>query len=746
MSKVFDLLRDVEGSNSRQLNAAGEADERPIGGGDRMLRREVLSAISEPEPGLVRALDILRQHWQLSALFAAALILIVTTVTLLSRPMYEPVAALQIDPPGTEIFSMQSGVNDANSVEYITTETKKLRSNILGLELVRTLHLERMPEFAGRRAILGTNPSPDEIVAAENASLATLQERTSIKRDMSRIVYVSVGAGDPKLASKLTNALANSFIEGEDRSRHESVQRSSQWLGKQLDDIRIRMEESNKTVADFEKHSGIASLGDNQSGNTFSEQMIELNRQLLQARSDRIQLQAYLSRMGDHGPVTLPQVSSNPVVQVLTQKLAETRAELTNVLTVYGPNHPNVRRLQNQADELASQLEAQKSAILKDMRTSYQASQFREGMVQDQVKDAEKKLVLLAQYMTIKKEADANTQLYNSLSAKIREAAITAESKSSPIWIVDPAPVLDKPTRPHKLKQFSLGILVGICGGIVLAFLIEGFNTTIRTTAEVRRSLGMIPVSIMPVVGASARTGRIPGALLSTRHTSRGMPPLFLLESPQSPEAEALRAFYTSVRLRVNDAARVMLVTSPDQGEGKTMMAVNLAIALAERGKTCVVDADLRREGVASTFGISTTRGLSDVLANTLPLRDSLVPSKVSNLTVLPAGKSCDDVGRLVCSDTMAEVILLLRSEFEYVLLDSPPILPFADCRVLSTLVDGVVLVVRSGRTRGESLVRAMELLQEVRSAPVIQVVLNAVESSSREYYGRYEGESGRAR
>lgn len=748
MSKVFDMLRDITDAPSKPpLSSAGEQPGAKPFPDNRSLRGEVLAPVLQPEPAWSRAIDVLHQRWRLAALFATVVIVVVTAVTLLAKPMYEPVAALQIDPPGTETFSLQGGNSDSNSGEYITTQTKKLQSNILALQLIHKWQLDRLPDFAGSKTIVGSNPSEEQRSAAENAALKTLLLRTSVKRDTSsRIVYISIGARDPQLAATLTNSLANLFVESEEKSRHEAVLRSSQWLAKQLDDIRLRMDESNRTVGDFERNSGIAPLGDSQSSNTFSEQMIELNRQLLQARSDRIQLQSYLSRMGGNGSAALPQVNGNPVVQALTQRLAETRAELTNAMAIYGQNHPNVRRLQNQSDELQAQLDKQKASILAELKNSYQASQIREGMVQGQVKEAEKKVALIAQYVAIKKEAEANTQLYNSLSAKIREAGIAAESKSSPIWIVDPAPVLDRPTRPHKGTQIGLGILFALCGGLLLVFVVEGFNTSVRTMADVQRSLGMVPVSVMPVIGNTVAAKKLAGTLFPIVRDRDPQSPLFLLESPRSPEAEALRAFYTSVRLTANNAPQVLLVTSPDPGEGKTTMTVNLAIALAERGKTCVVDADLRKEGVAPAFGITAERGLREVLANELALEQSLVRTKVQNLMLLPAGKSCDDVARLICSDAMSEVLTGLRSEFEYVLVDSPPILPFADCRALSTLVDGVVLVGRSGHTRGEALVRAMELLRNVHSAPVIQVVLNAVHSPTHKYSYYYYGHSERGK
>jgi capsular exopolysaccharide synthesis family protein len=168
-------------------------------------------------------------------------------------------------------------------------------------------------------------------------------------------------------------------------------------------------------------------------------------------------------------------------------------------------------------------------------------------------------------------------------------------------------------------------------------------------------------------------------------------------------------------------------------------MSVNLALALAERGRTCIVDADLRKEGVARAFGVVADRGLADVLQEDMQIEEVLVPSvEVPNLTLLPTGAPCIDAARFIASAAMSRVIQHLRTQFDFVLIDSPPILPFSDGRVLSTMVDGVLLVGRSGVTKRDALRRSLDLLQEVRSAPVIQIVLNAVEVSAVEYRSYY--------
>jgi capsular exopolysaccharide synthesis family protein len=217
----------------------------------------------------------------------------------------------------------------------------------------------------------------------------------------------------------------------------------------------------------------------------------------------------------------------------------------------------------------------------------------------------------------------------------------------------------------------------------------------------------------------------------------------FLLDRPNSPESEALRGIYTAVRLSWRNsggAARVLMIASALPGEGKTMLSINLALALAQHGSTCIVDADLRKRGVASSLGVSGVRGLGDVLSGGVDLDEAFVPhGSVPTLTVLPAGAPQGEPGMLIASNAMAELVGKLRERFEFVVIDSPPILPVADARSLAALVDGILMIGRSGVTTRENMKRAVEMLREVRSAPVLEYVLNAAETPGSGYgYYKY--------
>jgi len=708
----------------------------------------------------LRILYIVHKHWRISALFAAVLMLTVTVVTFNMNPIYEPVARIEVDPPG-EQFSLEGG-SSGNDAEYLETQAQNLKSDTLAMDVIHRLHLDQSPAMV---APAGTESKPGDLTLyqlspGEYSALHSFRANLRVKRDTaSRLISVSFSSQDPKMAALVTNTVVAAFIDDTYRDQHAAIVKSSEWLARQLDDIRTRMEQSNHSLADFQRSIGVADVDANRS--TFTERMTELNRQLIQAQADRIQLEALLTSVKAGSPDVLPEVRNNPVVQQLSTKLADLRGELSQAKVIYGPNHPNVKKLQSQVDELQSELEAQKTAALGSIRTGYTAARAREQLMDSQIKGASSELSGMARYNDLKREAQANSELYNSLYARVKEAGIAAASKSSTLRVVDEAHVLDSPTRPNRMQAIFIGIFAALLGGVALAFVREQFDTRIFAPEDMREWVGTQNIAVVPLflssnvkplqIPPSTQGGEI--AIASGSPSGSGRLPAgvsFLLDRPHSPEAEALRSLHTAVMLsRPGNPPQVLLVVSSLPGEGKTTVAVNLAMAMAQHGTTCLVDADLRRGRVASSLGVSNGLGLTDVLKGTTPLERVLVriPS-LENLTVLPAHAGSEKAGQLVCSDQMRSVLDELRKDFQFIVIDSAPILPFADCRALSNLTDGLIFVGRSGITTRELVQRSLELLDQVHAAPVLQFVVNAADIKSPQYryyqygYEYYEPET----
>ncbi|MGE5205184.1 MAG: GumC family protein [Chlamydiota bacterium] len=769
MSRNFELLQKLD----------AEHLARPASGTRSLAGEEIRLAVapltrhtpdSEAEAGRadwLRGWVALRKNWRQSLIFAGSVMAAVVLLTILTKPVYTPVARVEIDPPGAELFSLEGRGGPESAPDYLETQARNMSSDELLISVMRQLQLQQLPEFRNKGLVsrsLGAVLSAVEgiptllwgdkgagkaappgkdlpILSAEEAStLRAMKKQLAVERDTaSRLVNVSFTSHDPVLSASITNTLVRSFIERTYQTRHAAIMESTEWLSRQLDDIRAKMGQANRELADFQLNSGIADIDENRS--TVSEQMGELSRQKTQAQAERIQLESYLNKVRRGQVNTLPQVQSNQMVQVLSQRLAETRAELSQTMAIYGKKHPYVTRLENQAQELELQIGLQQKAILGQMETSYAAAISREHMIDSQLRGTAKELGQMARYSALKKEAQANSDLYNALYARVKEAGIAAASKSINIRIIDQARVLNSPTSPRPLVNLGIGLCIALIGGVLVAFVREAVDTKVRTLEDVRQSIGISSVSTVPIAeGNGTRLlGSFPSAL------SRGSkllerPALFLLDQPGSRQSEAFWGLHASVMLsQPNNPPRVLLVASSLPGEGKTTVAINLAIMLSRQGKTCIVDADLRRPSIGPTFHLGKTAGLGDYLLHSLPAEAIMSPlPNMPDLSVVTAGEQIADPGKLFNPGAIRLLVESLRTLCDFVVIDSPPILTYADGRTLAAFVDGVVFVSRAGMVTREAMSRSLELLEQVHSAPILEVVLNGAATDSPAYGYRY--------
>ena len=729
MSKNFELLR--ASGHADILRPFEPRSQPPLGrpGYERPVEQQ-----RHEEPDWMRVTATMKKRWKLGAGFALATFAVVAMVTLVTKPVYEPVAEIEVDPPGSEVFSLQGNGAPPPDSDYLQTQAQKLKSDQLALEVIRSLRLDQNPDLVPKRkASLKSAPADGngsvQLSPAENKALQVFQERLNVSRDSdSHLIRVSFGSHEPGLAASITNTMLDTFIEESYSTRHAAIVKSTQWLSRQLDDIRKKMDESNRALADFERDNGIADTGDNR--NTVAEEMADLDRQLTQAEADRIQLQAFLARERETSPDTLPQVRANPVIQQLTEKLVAVREELAKAEVVYGKNYPDIKKLQNEEHELESQIATQRSLIVGELKTSYAAAKAREQMMGAQIRDNTRKLNQMARYNELRKDAQANTDLYNSLYAKIKEAGIAAASTSSNMRVIDRARVLDSPTRPRRKLNLAMGLLAGICGGILLAFIREGLDGRIHTVADVRNWVGLPGILVIPEIGGWGRK-LLPGADEPPTGSRR------LLEQPYSPQAEAIRGLHASILSSRNGRTpQVVLVVSSLPNEGKTTIAVALAAALAQHSRVCLIDTDLRKPGVGQALGIPAEEGLAEVLAGSAVLEEIMVTDPSSpNLNAILAGLIHHDPAAALNSARMRRLLEDLRQAYDFVIIDSAPVLAYADIRIISPMADGVVLVARSGITTREAMARTKEILAEIQGAPVLNVVLNGADNVAAGYF-----------
>ena len=756
MSRKSDRLRlageGKDSSESMPTNGLTRLSHDP-----KRLPRLLTAEGREDESDLVAVVRVFRRRWRTAARFAGIIMALTVLMTLFATPLYAPDVRIEIGPPGSEAFSIIHDDLAASDNDYVETQVLNLLSESLAIVTIRELHLDQNPEFIATRhlPLLGwlkprprnetasQNPDELQLTPQESRALEFFKRQLEVRRlGNSRIVGVSFASRDPHLAARVTNALVLNFVNHYYRSRHEAIMQSYQWIEHQLDDIRQKMEESNQALVRFQRSSGITDLDEQQ--NTFTQRVAELNRQLTQAEMDRVQYQSFLSKASLGEEDSLPQVEDNQVILALKQKLAQAQADLSQGLAVYGPNHIKAKQLRSQVDDLSASLSAEKQRVVGALKTNAIAAESRQLEVGHRLDAMRKDLNKLAASSVLKKEAATNNDVYNKLYTSVKEASIAAASKSSNIQIVSKARVLENPTSPNTLLNLAIGMFAAIFGGVVLAFVSEGLDRTIRTPEEVKRFTGQSPMSIVPLLrsveprrfGLHMPIPLFPVKVLPAKALpAQNRDMVFTLANPWSPQAEAVRSLKSSILMaKTKQSSLVILVVSSSAGEGKTMLSVNLASVLAEHEETCLLDADIRRPRAASTLGLFPEKGLKDVLAQVVPLEQALIKvPDVPGLSLLPPRATGDKVVEIANSPAMEKTIAALRQKFRFVVVDCPPIISYPEGRVLSKLVDSVILVGRCGTTTGEALTRSVEILADVK-APVLGVVLNGADLNAPEY------------
>jgi capsular exopolysaccharide synthesis family protein len=712
-----------------------------------------------------QAVRILRKNLQVAAIFALVATGCVALYAFHLKDVYQPTARVEIDSPNSGIATLKEIEHEnenGNDNNYLETQAQVLESESLATSVIRILHLDRRPEYVGKKLLAkytqqpaptskreaepaGENPYLQEQLGLaqrtplESAALAVFQSQISVNTIRNtRVVEVSCSASEPELAQEITNTLVTEFVNQNYKNRYTTTMQASEWLSGQLEDLRQKVQDSNQAVADYQRRYGFLEANDKDV--PLADLMADTNHELAGAQADRIQAEAYV-RMIDTGQSdALPQLREDLLYGSLMEKYIDARARLAQIRVTYGDENSNVKKLEDESNELETQVEAERTHVVNRIRTSYSAARSREEMMLN----AREKLKAemgeagshMVEYHLLKSEALANAELYNTLRGRLKEAGIYAGLRMSNLRVVDLAPVLQKPTGPHRGLMVAIGAIVSGMFALVFAFVKEGFNNTVRTPDDIRDWTGLPSLAMVPAISANGNgKGRLLGTITlgTVGGSNKSSTPLMV--KPNSAEAESILDLRAALILsRPGGPPRVITVGSSSAGEGKTTVSINLAAALSQHGKVCLVDGDLRCPMIANAFGLPAQAGLTQVLACSTSLDNALVSHRqIPNLSLLPSGPLPPFPADLIASEQMRSLMSLLREQFDYVVIDSPAAILFSDARVLSTLADVVVLVSRYGSTTKRAFTRCVQLLDEVR-APVIGVVVNGIDLASPDY------------
>src|SRR3981189_2953089 len=665
------------------------------------------------------------------------------------RPVYVATARIEIDCENGNILPFQGTDSYDFMIDlenYIETQSKILTSETLALQTIRNNGLSARPEFASPNG-------PSEAIASRSLAtqkrppeLAGFLGSLSVRRvPNSHLMDVSFESTDPQLAARIVNAHIASYIEQNFSSKYEATTRASAWLANQLTELKIKVQRAEDARIAYERKNQIWTLDDKQ--NITSQRLSDINKQLTDAQSERMKKESLYQFAKSGNLDAVPQIQSNAALADLTKKHSDASSQYTESLSQYGPNFPQVQRLQAQLKDLDQSIEKERKNILDVLESDYREAKQRETLLTqalDQQKaETNQMSEKLVEYNILKREAEANKTLYEGLMTKLRETAISQGLRSSNIRVVDPAMIPSTPARPARTRNVVLAFLVGLVGGIGLALMREDLDNTVKTPDDVETLSRLPSLAVVPRFADSNGGGK--GRRLLQGFSSNGHDKRLELVAqhlPKSQMSEAFRALRTSILLSQADhPPQVILVTSALPREGKTTAAANLAVTLAQLGdSTVLVDADLRKPGVGRLLNLGNGKyaGLSSYLAGVSTLDLVTVPHPmIPNLVVIPTGPLPPNPADLLSSHKLVEAIAELRTKFKFIVIDSPPAMAATDPVILSVLTDGVLLVVRSGEKPKEVFTRTRDLLVSVKCR-LLGVVLNAVDASAPDYYYSY--------
>ena len=714
---------------------------------------------------LVVLITALRKHWLLALSVAGAVVGAVTFVTLGMTRVYEARATVMFDPNvprplGDQVQAVVAtdGSSYLNNKEYYRTQIWMIQSTRVLTETARKLNLQKDKDFIA--PLQRRDPTP---VTLEQAS-KLLSDRLGVEqiRD-SRLVVVTYRDENPERARRVLATLIDTYVQQNLDDIFESASSAGDWLRMQLDGLWKDLESSEVALHTYKRNNNILSVSMGDQSNMLREQMAQLGQVLtgLKARRENVstRVDALREASGDN-PDSFPalELIESPVLQRLRESYVRDSQTVESLLRQgKGENHPEVRSAMAARDTARSALLAE----VRNIRTAYDqqlASLTREiAGVQTLYNQAERRALdlnlLEIEFNRLRRAAENNEKLFSLVVERSKETDLTRMLKVNNIRVVDRPRLPDRPVRPNVPLNLAGGLIGGVFLGLIAAIGRERLDRTIKTPDDVERDLRLPFLGLLPQVeqrneragrGASARRRK----RLGITTTDTGPPELLVHEHPTAGVAEAARAMRTNILFMSPDKPhRSLLVTSSAPAEGKTMVACLLATTMAQAGqRVLLIDCDLRRPRVHRVFGFNNDIGLSTAMIDKAAVTDGIRTTQVPNLSVLTAGPLPPNPAELLQSDAFSAVLERLMKEYDRVIIDSPPVVPVTDGAVLSTRVDGSILVVRASKTTRELARRGARSLSDV-GGRVLGVVLNAVDLEAkhygyfqRYYYYRREG------
>ena len=650
---------------------------------------------------------------------------------------------------------LQVNMSGGDDAQYMNTQLKIMQSPEVAFLVAKSLDLEHNSDFfPGYRPIRKSGQTADALDVTngetdDQADKQRLEQLTDVllanvdvkpERE-TRLVNISYRHTDKELARKIADTWAEAYKTHSFNMRENSNKDANVFLEKSVANYKLKVQEAEEKLLNYRRNNQILDFGEKE--NTVSERLVALNQLLLQAETDRKNAQlVYDMSRGVADVTTVPEVQRDPVVQELNKKITELRQQREQLLVEYTPEWPDVKKVEQQLSRLEGELRASHQRILTTVENQYRTTMqkedsLRKAFAQQRAETLQQNEGAITAKM-YQQEIDTNRRMLDSLLQSQQGVAVSAAGLLKPtVRITKASPLPRSAVAPKRAQNILLAALIGLIGGIGLVLFLDYINNKIESVEDIDRYMKLPALGVIPVLSEAGKAKRLLSGKANKELApvnNNGSVILTQVEA-NSSIAESYRQLRTALLLSsAGHAPRTLLITSSQPAEGKTTTSVNTAISLSQTGASVlIVDADLRRPRVHRVFGLKNNAGLSNYLAGDGDLA-SLIQVAIPNLYVLPVGPLPPNPAELLGSAKMKNLVEVLSTNFDYLVIDSPPVSSFADSLILSALVEGVIIVVKGGTTAREMAQRTKAHLQSV-GAKILGVVINQVKLQPHDYY-----------
>jgi succinoglycan biosynthesis transport protein ExoP len=702
----------------------------------------------------IHLLDYLRvlhkRRW--TALTAFLVVVgLVTVYTFTATPVYSAAVQILIENENPNVVKFEE-VYEQNktSNDYYQTQYRILQSRLLAR---RTIEAEKLWDHAtlatepsaiagwldagadSVRGIVGSQAPDEESRATESGQQSRIIDKfldglsVSPVRN-SRLVGVSYRSPDPNLSARVANALARQYIEQNLEFKFLATKEATDFLNERTAEQRKAVEQSEQALQKYREKTGAVALEDRQ--NIVVQRLSDLNTAVTRARTERIEKESIYNQIraiqNDKSALeTSPAILNNSFIQQLKAQLNELQRQRAQLAEKLGARHPEMVKAQSAIETTEFRINAEVQKVVQALRNDYQATLANEKALQasldQQRAEAQELNRASIQYGTLQRDAQSNQTMFAGLLERSRETGISGELKTSNIRVVDQAEVPRRPTSPNKPLNLGLALFGGAFLGIGLAFFFESLDNRIKQPDEIKTHLGLPFLGMIPAFLAKDTQG--PPLI------GNGMPHEF---------SEAFRGIRTNVVFSTADeGSKSIVVTSTRPGEGKSVVSANIAMSLALAGqRVLLIDADMRRPKAHELFGVSQEPGLSNLIVGESKASEVVRKTMTPNLWLMSAGKHPPNPAELLGSRRFREFMVSLRDHFDWVIIDSPPVMAVTDASIIAHSVTGVVFVVGSEMTGKGAAKAALEQLDSAKAKYVGGILNRAEVHRNPYYYARY--------